>query len=1280
MRTAFLILGYLCAALTASPSCADPRWAADAEGVWRVTTNPSTRVASIPQPKQLAATRDGGAWAMSAQRLVRISRLGTVDADVDLPGRGYGHGLRLAVDPYDDSVWIGTDARLLLHFWNDGALAHGTSLPAAADSLVVALDQTPWLTLNGELAHFSRAGQPLALSNPRAAAVGTSIGLAIDSLHAQAWIADSRALWRIPSSGGLPDSDGAAMQAPRAMTLDVRSGDLWVVVEQRLVAIDREGNARTEIDLSDLPGEDSAVLEYDSDGDSIVLQVPGRLARISPDGRILESLPLPASAFVATPPPFRVHPTLALLRPPAGGATNESSPELTLRFGATCNEAPCDPPDKYATGLRLVTELDGIQAPEATIDPATRSAVVTPRLLLQPGVHRLTARAADRFSHDTVLTATFSVLERVPVETVQPDREPRTADAHPSAVLKAPNKAPTVALTSPASGATFSAGADIPLAATASDADGAISKVEFYRAGSTLIGTATTMPYQAVWQNAAAGSYTLTAKAYDTKNGTATSAPVTVIVSNNQLPAVALTSPVQGAFYPAGVAIQLAATASDPDGSVTNVEFLDGTMAIGVASNGPFALSWTGASPGTHSLVARATDDKGGTRTSPAIDIVVGQPPLVVVKSPAACSSVDGPLDLVLVADAVSKTGGVTRVEFFDGETLVGTSSDSPWHVTLSAATVGRHSITARAIDDHGLDTTSRPAIVTVRGANQTPGVMMTSPTEGARYALGSTVNLAATATDSDGTVTAVEYRIGGSSGTLIGRATSAPYPVSWTNMAAGSYTLVAVAFDDRNASGTSAAVHVTIAPNVPPSVAMTTPSMNASYTAPATIALAANASDSDGSIAKVEFFAGTTLIGAYTAVPYATAWNNVASGTYSLTARATDNTGGVATSPPVSVSVVSNAPPAVTLTAPSAGGHYFAPATIVLSATALDTDGSIGRVDFHANGALAGTATTAPYSVVWDGVSGGAYSITATAVDNLGRTTTTPAVTITVSAASDLAFAAGLDGSTIDDDNLLVQGNVSTPANSALTVNGIVTHIDDFGNFHANDIPLAPGANTVTAVVTTQDGQTTSRSINVGSTGRGTFVVRASPTEGLNTLQVTFTVENPGNANLKQIVFDFDNDGFPNVIATPDQFADGTLTVTATYPVGTWLAAIKAYDDEDRIIYSTRKSIVVLMPAALETNLRAIYAGMLNRLKAGNISGALTAFTGAAYARYNAIFTQLRPTLPSIVDQLGDIREVNFGQDLAELSVVRNTPEGPRRFLLYLIRAEDGIWRFDGM
>ena len=64
--------------------------------------------------------------------------------------------------------------------------------------------------------------------------------------------------------------------------------------------------------------------------------------------------------------------------------------------------------------------------------------------------------------------------------------------------------------------------------------------------------------------------------------------------------------------------------------------------------------------------------------------------------------------------------------------------------------------------------------------------------------------------------------------------------------------------------------------------------------------------------------------------------------------------------------------------------------------------------------------------------------------------------------------------------------------------------------------------------------------------------------------------------------------------MATPAQFSDGKLTVTATYPVGTWLAVIKAFDDQDRVIYSTSKSIVVLLPSVLQGNLRAIYDGML--------------------------------------------------------------------------------------
>jgi hypothetical protein len=86
--------------------------------------------------------------------------------------------------------------------------------------------------------------------------------------------------------------------------------------------------------------------------------------------------------------------------------------------------------------------------------------------------------------------------------------------------------------------------------------------------------------------------------------------------------------------------------------------------------------------------------------------------------------------------------------------------------------------------------------------------------------------------------------------------------------------------------------------------VAITSPASGASFTAPATIALAANASDANGSVAKVEFFQGSTKLGEDLSSPYSFNWTNVPAATYSLTARATDNEGAVTTSAPVSVTV----------------------------------------------------------------------------------------------------------------------------------------------------------------------------------------------------------------------------------------------------------------------------------------------------------------------------------------------------------------------------------------
>jgi hypothetical protein len=95
---------------------------------------------------------------------------------------------------------------------------------------------------------------------------------------------------------------------------------------------------------------------------------------------------------------------------------------------------------------------------------------------------------------------------------------------------------------------------------------------------------------------------------------------------------------------------------------------------------------------------------------------------------------------------------------------------------------------------------------------------------------------------------------------------------------------------------------------NQPPSVTLTAPANGTTYVAPATITLTANASDPDGSVARVDFYQGGTVVGTDAAAPYSATWSNVPAGTYSLTAVATDDSGATTTSTASTVTVNASA------------------------------------------------------------------------------------------------------------------------------------------------------------------------------------------------------------------------------------------------------------------------------------------------------------------------------------------------------------------------------------
>ena len=186
---------------------------------------------------------------------------------------------------------------------------------------------------------------------------------------------------------------------------------------------------------------------------------------------------------------------------------------------------------------------------------------------------------------------------------------------------------------------------------------------------------------------------------------------------------------------------------------------------------------------------------------------------------------------------------------------------------------------------------------------------------------------------------------------------------------------------------------------NEAPSVALTQPRDGATFTAPASVTLAATATD-DGAVTKVEFFNGTTKLGEDTSAPFGFTWSGVAAGSYSLTARATDDLGAATTSTPVTITVnpaISNNPPTAAVTSPANGTTYPWKPSITITASAGDSDGTVTSVTFRDGTKVLGQDSSAPYSFAWKNVPSGSHSLNAVATDNAGATGTSTSVGITV-------------------------------------------------------------------------------------------------------------------------------------------------------------------------------------------------------------------------------------------------------------------------------------------
>jgi len=491
------------------------------------------------------------------------------------------------------------------------------------------------------------------------------------------------------------------------------------------------------------------------------------------------------------------------------------------------------------------------------------------------------------------------------------------------------NTPPSAAMTSPASGATFTAPATIALSTTASDTDGTVARVEFY-AGTTLLATDTTSPYAFSWSNVPAGTYALTARATDDDGAVTTSSPVSITVNPaapppNTSPSVALTSPSSGATFTAPATIALAASASDSDGTVTRVEFYAGTTLLGSDTTSPFAFNWTNVAAGTYSLSARATDDDGATTASAAISVTVN--PSAPTGLPSPWQSQD--IGAVGAAGSATASGGTFTVRGAGADIWNGADAfHYVWQPFNGDATLIARVATVEFVANWV------KAGVMIREsltADSPHALMLVSAGKGLAFQRRVARGGISTTTSGGAGVAPAWVKLERRGNTI--SAFRSADGVTWTlvdsdtfTMPASVYVGLAVSSHDATRTATVTFDNVSVAgggtpppppPNVSPSVSMTNPSPGATFTAPASVTLRATASDTDGTVSRVEFYNGTTLLGSDTTSPYEVNWTDIAAGTYTLTARAIDDDGGATMSSAVTITVNPATPPPSGLPAP---------------------------------------------------------------------------------------------------------------------------------------------------------------------------------------------------------------------------------------------------------------------------------------------------------------------------------------------------------------------------
>ncbi len=472
------------------------------------------------------------------------------------------------------------------------------------------------------------------------------------------------------------------------------------------------------------------------------------------------------------------------------------------------------------------------------------------------GSHTVRAIGYDNASNTTTSSATVTVDNTVPSGSISID-----------------------------AGAAYTTDTQVALTLSAADAGSGVSTMAFSNDGttwSTPVAYATTYAYTLPTGD---GAKTVYVRFTDVAGNV--SAVVSDAISlDSTAPAGGSVTIDGGAAYTTDTDVALTLSATDAGSGVSTMAFSnDGTTwstPVAYATTYAYALP---AGDGTKTVYVRFTDVAGNVSAAATDGIALDTTsPTATLTAPSGGSVVSG---AVALAATASDNLGVSRVDFYDGVTLIGSDASAPYTASWDStgSSDGVHTLRAVAVDGAAHTATDTVAVTV---DNTAPAVSAVSVT-----AISETAATVTWTTDEPST-SQVEYGTTPAYGsqtppdaTLV---TSHSVTVSGLS-AATTYNFRVVSSDARSNRTTSGNATFTTPDSTAPAVSLTAPADGASVSG--TVALAATAGDNVG-VTRVDFYVDTTLVGSDATVPYTASWDSAlyADGSHTVRAEAYDAAG----------------------------------------------------------------------------------------------------------------------------------------------------------------------------------------------------------------------------------------------------------------------------------------------------------------------------------------------------------------------------------------------------